>query len=99
MFMIFNKILLSFAYHFFFLKDTPPTKIYPLPLHDALPITKKRPRAANRPPRKKPARRREENKNFPKLADGWKKGGEPNPEKKKKHTEHARLYGEVLVLL
>src|SRR2546430_11541987 len=31
-------ILITSIPHFFFLKDTPPTEIYPLPLPDALPI-------------------------------------------------------------
>src|SRR2546421_75155 len=29
----------SYTLHFFFLNDTAPTEIYPLPLHDALPIS------------------------------------------------------------
>src|ERR1044072_8054960 len=36
--------------YFFFFNDPPPTEIYPLPLHDALPISRRR-RARTRRPR------------------------------------------------
>src|SRR2546430_15312603 len=39
-------------FFFFFLNDTPPTEIYPLPLHDALPICP-RPLAAGTAPRRR----------------------------------------------
>src|SRR5256885_10924865 len=39
---------------FFFLKDPPPTEIYPLPLHDALPIPRDRP---DQPGHPQPARK------------------------------------------
>src|SRR2546430_5078039 len=34
---------MTILYNFFFFNDTPPTEIYPLPLHDALPISRSRP--------------------------------------------------------
>src|SRR5260370_21742867 len=50
------KIISSFF--FFFLNDTPPTEIYPLPLHDALPIWGDRRRRAAAPDRAAVAVRR-----------------------------------------
>src|SRR3989440_473260 len=34
------SLLFSFLFFFFFFNDTAPTEIYPLPLHDALPISR-----------------------------------------------------------
>src|SRR3989441_10361576 len=62
---LFSLLLLPASFFFFFFNDRAPTEIYPLSLHDALPISEpyqrhgeRRPQRDQRPKRRPPARNR-----------------------------------------